>query len=77
MPKDKDFKRLVRTRAATTGESYTTARAHLTRRRAVHEKPVTVAVSGAAGRVAYNLYARVVKRPRVVPEARTRAGDRP
>lgn len=32
MTKDKDFKRLVRARMARTGESYTTARAHLLRR---------------------------------------------
>ena len=29
MPTDKDFKRLVRARMGKTGESYTTARAHL------------------------------------------------
>jgi hypothetical protein len=29
MPKDKDFKRLVRARMGKTGEAYTTARAHL------------------------------------------------
>lgn len=32
MPKDKDFKRRVRARMARTGESYTTARAHLLKR---------------------------------------------
>lgn len=33
MPKDKDLKRLVRARMAKTGESYTTARAHLINKR--------------------------------------------
>ncbi|HUP84470.1 MAG TPA: malate dehydrogenase [Acidimicrobiales bacterium] len=60
MPKNKDLKRLVRGRAARTGESYSTARAQvLTRRTTSSSRPVTVAVTGASGRVAYNLLFRL------------------
>src|SRR5687767_5127196 len=60
MPKNKDFKRLVRARAARTGESYSAARAHvLTRALPGDAAPVTVAVTGAGGRVAYNLVFRL------------------
>lgn len=60
MPKNKDFKRLVRERAARTGASYSTARAQvLARTTAPNARPVTVAVTGAAGRVAYNLLFRL------------------
>jgi malate dehydrogenase len=63
MPKDKDFKRLVRERSARTGESYSTARAQLLRRTAApataRVAPVVCAVTGAAGRVAYNLLFRL------------------
>ncbi len=38
MPTDKDFKRLVRGRMQKTGESYTTARAHLRK-----QQPTTAA----------------------------------
>jgi uncharacterized protein YndB with AHSA1/START domain len=47
MPTDKDFKRLVRGRMQKTGESYTTARAHLRK-----HKP-TAAVASAPGPVDY------------------------
>lgn len=61
MTKDKDFKRLVRERAKKTGESYTTARAQLvTRQPSASVAPVVCAVTGAAGRVAYNLLFRLV-----------------
>lgn len=60
MPKNKDFKRLIRDRASRTGESYSTARAQvLTRTMATASPPVTVAVTGASGRVAYNLLFRL------------------
>src|SRR5687768_6091878 len=60
MPTNKDFKRLVRERAARTGESYSTARRRLVERRTVdHVRPVVCAVTGAAGRVAYNLAFRI------------------
>ena len=60
MPKNKDFKRLVRDRASRTGESYSTARARvLTRTTPPHVRPITVAVTGASGRVAYNLLFRL------------------
>lgn len=60
MPKNKDFKRLVRERATRSGESYSTARAQvLTRTMAPRSSPVTVAVTGASGRVAYNLLFRL------------------
>ena len=60
MPKNKDFKRLVRERAARTGASYSTARAQvLARTTASTTEPVTVAVTGAGGRVAYNLLFRL------------------
>jgi malate dehydrogenase len=60
MPKNKDFKRLVRARATRTGESYTTARAQvLARSVAPDASPVTVAITGAGGRVAYNLLFRL------------------
>jgi hypothetical protein len=39
MPTDKDFKRLVRSRMRKTGEAYTTARAHLLRRRPQRPAP--------------------------------------
>src|SRR5437879_12447784 len=53
MPKDKDFKKLVRTRAAKTGESYTAARSQLVRRPTPRlAPPVVCAVVGAGGRVA-------------------------
>ncbi len=39
MPKDKDFKRLIRARMAKTGESYTTARAHLSGERGSRHRP--------------------------------------
>ena len=60
MPKNKDFKRLVRERATRTGESYSTARAQvLARTIPPRSRPVTVAVTGAGGRVAYNLLFRL------------------
>ena len=60
MPKNKDFKRLVRERAARSGTSYSTARAQvLTRALPTAAPPVTVAVTGASGRVAYNLLFRL------------------
>ena len=60
MPKNKDFKRLVRDRAERTGESYSTARARvLARAVEPHAEPITVAVTGASGRVAYNLLFRL------------------
>lgn len=60
MPRNKDFKRLVRDRATRTGESYSTARAQvLARMLAPPSRPVTVAVTGAGGRVAYNLLFRL------------------
>lgn len=60
MPKNKDFKRLVRDRATRTGESYSTARAHvLARTIAPQARPVTVALTGASGRVAYNVLFRL------------------
>ena len=60
MPKNKDFKRLVRERATRTGASYSTARAQvLARTVAPDPAPVTVAVTGAGGRVAYNLLFRL------------------
>ena len=60
MPKNKDFKRLIRDRASRTGESYSTARARvLTRTTPPDLRPVTVAVTGASGRVAYNLLFRL------------------
>lgn len=60
MPTDKNFKRLIRNRAATTGESYTAARAQLLRRKVGGSKPPLVcAVIGAGGRVAYNLVFRL------------------
>lgn len=62
MPKDKDFKRLVRSRATHTGESYSAARAQLLHRRPSRGRPTTplvCAVTGAAGRVAYNLLFRL------------------
>jgi Domain of unknown function (DUF4872)/Butirosin biosynthesis protein H, N-terminal len=45
MPTDKDFKRLVRTRMSKTGESYTTARAHLR----PHRDPGTPGDPGPSG----------------------------
>lgn len=39
MPKDKDFKRLIRARMAKTGESYTTARAHLSGEQGSRHRP--------------------------------------
>jgi len=60
MPRDKDFKRIVRERVARTGESYSTARAQLLRRpTSAAATPVVCAVTGAAGRVAYNLLFRL------------------
>ena len=60
MPKNKDFKRLVRERASRTGASYSAARAQvLTRTTAPQLRPITVAVTGASGRVAYNLLFRL------------------
>ena len=60
MPKNKDFKRLIRERASRAGTSYSTARAQvLTRTAAPRSRPVTVAVTGASGRVAYNLLFRL------------------
>jgi malate dehydrogenase len=60
MPKHKDFKRIVRERATRTGESYSTARANVLQRSVANDlDPVTVAVTGAAGRVAYNLVFRI------------------
>jgi malate dehydrogenase len=60
MPKDKDFKRLVRARATKTGESYAAARAQLLRREpATPTAPTVCTVTGAAGRVAYNLLFRL------------------
>lgn len=60
MPTNKDFKRLIRDRQAKTGESYTTARAQLvSRRTAEAARPVTCAITGASGRVAYNLLFRL------------------
>lgn len=60
MPKNKDFKRLVRDRQAKTGESYTTARAQLMSRTTTSRRPpIVCAVTGAAGRVAYNLLFRL------------------
>ena len=60
MPKNKDFKRLVRERATRSGESYSTARARVLKRTTPpRSSPVTVAVTGAAGRVAYNLLFRL------------------
>ncbi len=55
MPKNKDFKRLVRARAERNHETYTTARANLIGRPTTSTKqPVVCAVVGAGGRVAYN-----------------------
>ena len=60
MPKNKDFKRLVRERAARTGSSYSTARAQvLSRTSPPGASAITVAVTGAGGRVAYNLLFRI------------------
>jgi malate dehydrogenase len=60
MPKNKDFKRLVRERASRTGESYSTARANVLQRSTPPAlEPITVAVTGAGGRVAYNLVFRI------------------
>src|SRR5687768_2830607 len=60
MPKNKDFKRLIRDRQSRTGESYSTARAHLlSRTTTAPHAPVVCAVTGAAGRVAYNLLFRL------------------
>ena len=60
MPKNKDFKRLIRDRQSRTGESYSTARAHLlARTTTAPQAPVVCAVTGAAGRVAYNLLFRL------------------
>jgi malate dehydrogenase len=60
MPKNKDFKRLVRERAARTGTSYSTARAQVLARNVdAPSRPLTVAVTGAGGRVAYNLLFRI------------------
>ncbi|HXV14816.1 MAG TPA: hypothetical protein VEC56_11480 [Candidatus Krumholzibacteria bacterium] len=43
MPKQKDLKRLVRSRMKKTGESYTTARTHVTRKSAPAKKPTDYA----------------------------------
>lgn len=60
MPKNKDLKRLIRDRAARTHTSYSTARARLLQRQSGRTTaPVVCAVSGAAGRVAYNLLFRL------------------
>jgi malate dehydrogenase len=60
MPKDKDFKKLVRTRVAKTGESYSAARAQLVRRPPTRSQPpVVCAIVGAGGRVAYNMVFRL------------------
>ena len=60
MPKDKNFKHLVRSRAERTGEAYTAARAQVLQRRVGHTTPpVTCAITGAGGRVAYNLVFRL------------------
>lgn len=60
MPKNKDLKRLIRDRQARTGASYTTARAQLLSRATTGQKtPVVCAVTGATGRVAYNLIFRL------------------
>ncbi len=60
MPKNKDFKRLIRERQSRTGESYTIARAQLlTRSTTPPRAPVVCAVTGASGRVAYNLLFRL------------------
>jgi uncharacterized protein YndB with AHSA1/START domain len=61
MPTEKDFKRLVRGRMQKTGESYTTARAHLRK-----QKP-----PGAAARVAPRDYARLAGRSDAVLQQNT------
>ena len=46
MPRNKDLKHLVRTRMAKTGESYTTARAHVTRQPRSRSAPDYAALAG-------------------------------
>jgi hypothetical protein len=65
MPADKDFKRLVRGRMQRTGESYTTARAHL-----LEQTPAAGALPNAA-RPAPIEYARLAGRGDAVLEAKT------
>jgi hypothetical protein len=50
MPTDKDFKRLVRGRMRKTGESYTTARAHLRTQKPSHSAPAARDYATLAGR---------------------------
>lgn len=49
MPKQKDLKRIVRSRMQKTGESYTAARAQLTRSRTVAKTPLPVDLAKVAG----------------------------
>jgi hypothetical protein len=48
MTRDKDLKRLVRTRMKKTGEAYTTARAHITRKTATQKRAVAPSASAVA-----------------------------
>ena len=50
MPSNKDFKRLTRLRMAKTGESYTTARAHLIEKHAISHADLTGMSDAAVGK---------------------------
>ena len=67
MPANKDFKRLVRGRMQKTGESYTTARAHL-----LQQKPaVSAAARSSTARPAAADYAKLAGRSEAIIKART------
>ena len=73
MPTNKDLKRLVRARMKKTGEAYTTARAHITRKKVARKASASAAASSraAAGRSSAANYAELAGKSDSVIKAKT------